>query len=163
MGQQIVFLTSVDTTSATLSDLGVGIDSSTIRTENGKRYRVFKNGTSASATIAAKRGLEISAYSTTNLVASVIIYTNTTSAAVGITPNLINGVAAAAVPGDHYFWAQVGGIATANGTLATVGLPFKFVATGTVAVAAAADTFDACGTALAVISTADGAVLLNIA
>ena len=161
---QGLWLKSVTTTSATLADLvPADWNSGAIREEpDGKRYRLFKNVTAASGTIAVSLVLEGSTWD--GAILGSIIYTTVTKDAIGVTQTSYNGGAASGVvPAAHYFWAQVGGVGDVTGTF-TVDLPITGSATdGHAADAAATDTLNAIGTALQTKSEAVGKVLLNIA
>lgn len=161
MSISAVYIKSVTETSATLSDLGSGIDSSLIRVEaDGKRYRLFKNG---GATIAYKRGLEATGLGTDNII-GVQVYTTATFQGVGLTQasSTVNGTAGTNIPANHYFWGQVGGLAAVNGTV-IVGSAVKFAATGTVAAYAGTEIHIPVGHANAAITAADGVITLTIA
>jgi len=156
----MVYTRSVNETSATLSDISSGYDSSHVREDAaGKRYRLFKNGGS---TIAYSRGLEATGLGTDNVV-TVQVYTTTTFQGVGATQSssAVNGTAGTNIPASHYFWGQIGGLATVNGTV-IVGSAVKFAATGTVAAYAGSEIHQPIGHAAAAITAADGVIVLNL-
>jgi hypothetical protein len=156
-----IFLRPVTETSATLADL-VQSDytGSLIREEpDGKKYRLVKNGTASSAAMNGGITLEFSANSSAN-VQSVIIYTTTTSSCCGIALPLYNGGSSStnAIPGDHYFWMQVGGVATATGSATAFRPVYGSTTDGAIATSGSPNII---GTALETISSSTGDILLH--
>lgn len=156
----IVYKTSIGTTSATLSDLGADLTSTTIRTEpDGKRYRLFKND--AATTIAVKSVVEAKALGTDNVV-TVILAAATSKQVVGATQATYNGTGTT-IADQHFFWAQIGGLCTLTaGTTTTVSLPvFAYTTDGSVSTTAVSNV-PSIGVCVTTASSGDVPVLLSI-
>ena len=102
MAVQTVFKTDVDVTTTTLAAAGA-LATGQIRYENGNQYTLYKS----SGTIAAKKTVKISAYTSGELIIAV---TGDNEDGIGITQ-------AASVVND-YVWVMTMGLATGRATAA---------------------------------------------